>query len=332
MDTDTTLEQGASEAESEVRLSRDDVMASIASRRSEEFNSETEETETEAKEVEETETAEVEESEEELDTEEIAEDVDEQEESIDDTEAFKEEETAEIIINGEKKEVPISELIEAGKVASQKEQAAQAKFQKASEAFNALEQRAAELDAREKQLMQSTRQPLDKDAIATEFADAILEDESKAGQIVADTLARQAELEQRIEQMSGQLSFTESVAQKTLRDEAAANTKLYHEQYSDIANNDVLHNLAMTRAQEIRGLNPNLPEQEVIIQTGNEIRSWIKTLPGVTETEDKKTQQVKRQLPKQPKKTGARQPSKPVKKRKTASQLIQELRASRGFS
>ena len=236
------------------------------------------------------------------------------------------EELVEINAAGEKHQVPMSKVIESGKATLQKETTADQRLAKATEAFKLLQQRAAELDALEEKLnkRQKTSATGDLDEVVNKYSEGILDgDEETATEFIKQTMEKVNEADQKIGNLEAQLQENRAFIEHQRQEQKAELSKLYAEEYSDISGDNNLHMLAQQKAAAIRAANPDLPEKAVMEQSCNEVRDWV-------DSNFASPEMIKKDMPKQPKKAAGRVPPKPKPKRKTASDIINEIKASRG--
>lgn len=235
------------------------------------------------------------------------------------------EETETIVVDGEEREESVEELLEAGKRAKQKELAADAKFQQAAKLQGELEARVAHMEQLEAELAKQREKV--QEASSEEFSEALLMDEKKAGEMFAQTIAKQRELEERLASMGGELQQVNRVAEMQVRNQGAEFSRYYQDKYGDVAGNDGLHKIAMDRAKAIRAENQNLSEFEVIDQSVQDTRDWVKSLTGGDNATDKK-----RKMQKQPVKAGGRTRGKPAFKPETREDVLAQMQAAKAFS
>ena len=247
---------------------------------------------------------------------------------FDDPAAGEAADTTTIIVNGDPIEVKTEDVMAQGVRTLQKESAADRRLEDANAKSVEIDVRERELTERENKFNQGLSTDEQIDADAERFSEAIVEDENAAGEMFKQVLKDNRDLKAATAELiqDGRETRQERVTRQ--RKEHSDMVSHYHTEFKDIAADTHLTTIFNTEATRVKQANPGLGYQEVFEQAGNLVRERYIANP---ENEPTGTKARKRNMQRQPKKAGGRvNLSRPVQKPKTTSQVIVDMRKSRG--
>ncbi len=253
-----------------------------------------------------------------------------------------------IIVDGVEKEVPRDEVLKQGINTMQKQSTAELRLQLAAKRNAEINDRERKLQLNQQEFIQQQQEQVKKQlnhdtkTFGQEFEQAIfgegdnaeegqvasmitkvLDDQSQLRELVAESNQRAVSAEQRAEQVKMTL-------QKQVMKERQALAGSFADKYENIDNDPRLRGMANDRTVVLMREHPEWSDNKIVMQAGEDVNSWLKSVGQPTSTPTDLATEKKRSMVRQPESVGARSPSKPTIKRKTAADILREERLSRG--
>lgn len=240
----------------------------------------------------------------------------------------------EIIVDGQKQMVPVSQLVEAGTKTMQKESAADLKLQNAALREKQLNQREEQLNAM-LQKYSAVTDDFDADKWQADFRDALVDDEDKAAEMMGTMLKKMRTQNQQIASMA--TNFAQTTSNYINEQKTSEKTKmlnLFKSEFPDLAKDKMLIQKANEATALIKGKHPNMSKEDVVIAAGKAVRGYYHNLLGVTTVQGQDEQEQtptdrKRSMPAPIKKSSARKPGKKKAAPLTKKQVIAGIKESR---
>ena len=230
----------------------------------------------------------------------------------------------ELVVNGRPMKVKGSQIIERGKMALQKETAADQKLELASRLLQEVQQRTAQQPAQavveQPSLSDEQLAEIIQYGTKEQAAQAIAE-LRKAGQ--SSESAQLAMAKQLPQVVSDQLAFHEAA-------------KFVQNEYGDLLVDPYLKQLFFMKENELRGTGDRRPYVELYKQIGDDLRAHFnkpKTTPAAQQTAPKTMEQkvaAKAAAPAAPKLASARMEGQGEKKAPTREEIIAKMQLARG--
>ena len=238
-----------------------------------------------------------------------------------------------IKVDGVEKEVPRDKVLEQGIRTLQKDSAADARLNEASKRLKELQQYEAYLREQADKLKVPASTTKDE---REQFAKALIEDEDKAAEMFSESQQRVKELEQLVHGLSDKVNESTQFVQDQRVNQAKKINNLFKREFPGLAKYQHLRDMVNDETKIIMQSDPDLPPEDVLMQAGNRVKQNIAEdlgyieppEDGVTETSPE-PKRVKQKMPKPVRKASGRRPSKPEKKRQTASDIIAGIAARR---
>ncbi len=241
--------------------------------------------------------------------------------------------TVRIKVDGVERDVDESDLIEAGKREMQKESAAAERLRQAAARLQELEQRQQIIEARERKLAEFlAKQKTAPDASlkekAKKFAESLMDNEEEAVNIFEGVLGEQQRLKQEVQQV---LQTVKTTQQKVQQDDLKRKTKLaqlFVSKFPAIAGDAQLAWRANERTRVLLRERPDLTEEEIVVQAGQDVKRWLTSVAGVEQTTADQHQDspatIKKGMPRPIQKAAGRLPPKQEVKPQTRAEIIRE--------
>lgn len=120
-----------------------------------------------------------------------------------------------------------------------------------------------------------------------------------------------------------------NLQQQKFNEEVAEGNRTFKTEFSDIANDPILHNMADQKTIELMTIHQDWSPTQIIKEAGRQTREWVKNLTGQSSPT---RAERKQQLQDMPRSTGsvAYQPPAPSEGPKTPQQVISAMRNARG--
>lgn len=248
--------------------------------------------------------------------------------------------TVKIVVGGEELEVEEKKIYETGIRALQKEVSGDAKLEEAARVKVALDRRQAELEARARMIDEAEaklRKPKALSESVTKLVEKFHEatalgDVDAAAEAFGAVVSQQAKVEERLMEIS---ENQQAVTEQIKHDRESSRTKIvskFVDKYPELANDAVLWSIARAKTVEIQQAEPHLSSEDVAMKAGEEVMKWwSRGSQSAGKDVTASRQDLKRSMPRQPQKAGAKQPAPLEKKPKTGSDIVRDMRKARGL-